>query len=688
MGPMRATFRRTVGRARGLFSTAFAIVGFLGISALFFSRLIESSDGGQTSLPVLLASAAAPVLPVLAALLGMDVLSDERQSGRIDFLLTVAVRERDIVIGKFLGVFALLLFSILLYLGSAVFFLQFLAPSALAGVSPPVLAFAFLALAIQGLLWTAVSVASSACFRHSATAAFASCIVLVILPRAVWSGLMAWSKEGCTAFGDMPIDSSVVDMASGVFPLGATSLYFVLSALALLVATKAVLFCRLVGRGAAGHRLSTAVVIALALLLAVASSFLLLRLTPVADFSVAGTAAPLSPRTRSILTEASGTVTITSFLPRNDPSARSVGRVLRTLKRQSEAIGGVRIEIRFVDPRWDVAAAERLVRRGAAENSLVFEQGRRFVTLPVKDGFGERVCAASIRRISFPPHRQIVYWTVGHGECRFDDYGTFGMSDVARDLFREGFSHQTIDLSANQPIPGDCALILVAGARDHFSRAELDRLGAYLREGGRLLVLLGSAKSGGVVSMLPAWGMRPEDRPFPGTRTLTGSDVVVTDFSDHPIVAPLKGSRIVLDRPVSILPSSVAESGAGVDRIGYSPVAEVGSVAVVAAVERGSGVGNDLALRPMRLVVLGDAGFVLNGQLTARACANRDFFLNCVAYLSGSEARGEGGVETDRFTTGMDRRERFRHAVATIVIFPSALFLVLMAVALRRRHRS
>ena len=202
-----------------------------------------------------------------------------------------------------------------------------------------------------------------------------------------------------------------------------------------------------------------------------------------------------------------------------------------------------------------------------------------------------------------------------------------------------------------------------------------------------MLVLLGSAKSGGIVSLLPSWGMRPVDRPPTGGKTISGTDVIVTGLTDHPISSSLRGSSIVLERPVSILPSAVAGTGTDADSIGYSSVAEVNAATVVAAVERGRGAGDDLALRPTRIVVLGDAGFVLNGQLAVRACANRDFFLNCVSYLSGSEVLGSGEEDADRFRTELDRSGRFRHGLLSSVAFPGCVFLVLVVVAAQRRRK-
>ncbi len=306
--------------------------------------------------------------------------------------------------------------------------------------------------------------------------------------------------------------------------------------------------------------------------------------------------------------------------------------------------------------------------------------------VPVGEGgCGERLCASAIRSISVLMRRRSVYWTVGHGESSFQDYDAFGMSDIARDLSREGFQNKRLDLASEQQIPVDCALILIAGAKEDFSRAETGRLDAYLREGGRLLVLQGAAASGGIVSMLPAWGMRPLDAPIKDAKTLSGSDVLASDFSDHPISAPLKGSRIVLERPISFEPSAAVGTGSGADGIDFHAIAKAGTAVVAGAVERGAGTGQDVALRPTRIVAIGDASFALNGALAVRANANRDFFANCVSYLAGIETHGLGDVGSTSLRTGLDREARLRHAIGSVAVLPFLVFLVLSLAVIRRR---
>ena len=688
MSPVRVTWSRTLGVARSFHTTAIAVAGFWAAAAAQFAFNLEAAEGARLSLAALWTVSVAPALPILAALLGMGVWSEERRTGRIEVLLSSSVRERDFMLGKFLGVWTVLMSAVLVFFVSSTTALACCAPRLLEEASFATFLPGFCALALQGMLWCAVAVMASAFFSNSAVAALATATVLVAIPRGAWWALMQWSPQGRLAIGEMPLDAHAYDLATGVVSLGTVAAYAILTVLALFLGSKAVAALRFVGRGSRALRMSTLLACALALALAGLTIALVHRLGVTVELPVDGrSGAKLSTRTVGILSEGRGDVTVTAFLSRRDPRFRDVSHLLRLLA-SVQAPGGLRVAVRFVDPKWDLAEAGRLVRLGFSEDSLVFERGHRRAAIRLQDGYGEWNCASTLLRVAMPPQRRTVYWTGGHGESSFLTYGSQGMSDIARDLAMDGYRNQAIDLAKDAKVPDDCALVIVAGARDEFSRAEMTRLDAYLRQGGRLLVLVSSAEADGVSTMLSEWGLRPVAASFPAARTLSGTDVIVSEFTDHPVVRKLAGSQIVLEKPVSFTPSAAADTGMGADVIGFSELAKVGDAAVAAVAERGTGVGADLALRPTRIVVVGDASFALNGQLTRRGNANRDFFLNAVAYLSGTDAVTHTGAELGQLVSGMDRDGRQLFFLVTAVAFPLAALLALSSAIFIRRRRT
>ena len=691
MTPVRVTWRRTLGLARSVYSTVLAAAGFFAACGVLFAFNLADAEGTGVSLAAVWTVSVAPVLPFFAALLGMDVWSEERRSGRMDLLLASPVRERDFTVGKFLCVWTMVLVGLIVFYMASLAALVVFAPRLL--VDLPLMGFlpGFLALALQGALWSAVTVMASAAFRHVAAAAASAVGVMVAMPRGLWYALSTWSGEGHVAFGAMPLDAQAFDMASGLVSTGTVFTYLILIATANFIASKLVASCRLVGSGSRGLRGSTGFAVMLSLLCAVSGIALAERVDMTIDLPFFGPGETrFSARTQNILAELRSPLTVTAFISRSDARFRQLAHFLRALDRAADAMGGAGVEIRYVDPDWDVAESARLVRSGAERDSIVFERqrGGRLAALPLGEGYDERACASAMLKVSMPPSRRCVYWTSGHGEFSFEAYGKLGMSDISRDLARDGYRNQKLDLAADAPIPSDCALIVIAGAKSDFSRIETSRIDAYLRQGGRLLVLLGSAESGGVATMLSGWGLRPTTASLTAVRTLTGTDVIVDEFSDHAIAKPLQGSQIVLDRPVALTPSAAATVVAGADRITFAELASAGGACVAAVAERGAGTGDDLAIRPTRIVAVGDAGFVMNGQLDARANANRDFFLNCIAYLSGTGAMTKSGTEADRLVSGMDdRASRIRFLLALGAVFPGIAFTLGFVLVTRRRRR-
>lgn len=697
MSPIRVTFRRTIGMARTLYTAMLALAGFLAATAALLAFNLDQAEGSRVRFVSLWAVSVAPILPMLSALLGMEVWSDERRSGRIDLLLASPVRERELVLGKFLGVWTMTLIDIVFALVTTYAFVGWFAPRLLVGVSLWSFLPGLFALALQSLLWSAVAVASSAFFRNAAAACCTAVVVITAIPRALWCALMAWAPLGRPRFGEMPLDAQVFDMASGLFSSATILTYLLLTGVTLFLASKVIASLRLDSRGARAIRLSTYLTVLLAVVFTVEAIVLAYRLDVTMDVPVNDVTARFSAKTRHVLSESQGTISITAFLERKDPRFREVSHFLRTLVAEADTQSGVRIDLHYVDPTLDIGPSQRLVRANIENGSLVFESNGRIVGhVSLADGYGERSCMAVIERLSSPVSEQknCIYWTIGHGEASFADYSQAGLSSIARDLALDGYQNRTIDLAGEDQIPENCALIVIAGARNDFSAVEMNRLRSYLEgrgdraHGGRLLVMMDAAQTGGLASLLSEWGVRPESANLAGVRRLAGDDVIVTDFSeDHIISAPFVNQQVIFDCPVGFAQTAAASgTGNGADRKHFIELIRAGKSCLAAAVESGT-VSTDLAISPTRLVVVGDLGFVLNGQMRDYRNANRDFFLNCVKYLSSRESMTEYEAGAGQLVSGMDRLKRAKFVAVSAVIFPTVLFLVLVYFVSRRRNR-
>lgn len=685
MSPVIVTARRTLSALRNRFSAVLVMSVFLAMTAIRFSFVLDGAEGSSLPLAAIWAGCVAPLLPVVAAFFAMDVWSEELRTGNIEALLSIAVRERDLVIGKAVGVWLWIQCVVLLVAVSSVGLLVLFSSGEFNGLGFASFLPAFGILAVQSALWTSVTVMVSAFFRHGIASAAVSLFLVVGLPRGLWEAMRSFSTEARTAFGVFPLDAQVEDVAAGTLSCGALAGYVFATFAALLIASKAVSSFRFSGRGGIRGRCSAVFVMLLAVVAAWLLTALALRVDVVLDLPVRNND-ELSQRTRHVLSENSGRVNAVCFMPQNDPAFRSVAHLLRLIKARADSFGSVSMGLSFVDPRWEIRAAANLVGQKTPERAVVFSCGNRRVELLVSEGVDERKVVSAISRVIRNPQRRDVYWTYGHGELDLEDYGHWGMSDIARELTLEGYRNRKIDLSSDASIPPDCALIVVAGAKQDFSRSEISRLGAYLKNGGRLLVLVSPPGKTGIAQLLPSWGIRPVVKPIAAAKTQTGTDVVVADFADHPLSMPLKGCRLVLEKPLAFDLSAVADGAQGVDRFEFVPLAMASQVCVAAAVQRGASARKDIAIRPMRIVAVGDSTFVINSQLKSRANANRDFFINAVSYLSGAEPTADGrtpGV----VSIGVDRELGRHYLLAAGVIVPLFVLFLMTAVVLRRRFR-
>ena len=690
MRTIRVTFVRTFSRLWISWTALAGTVSFLALSGVGFVRALMRGDGGSVPVAALWALSAVPFLPVMAALVTMRLVADERADGRLELMLATPVRERDVVVGKFLGALALSAVALAVYLLMPLLVLPSCAPALSGKMSTVAFLPAFFALMLQSAAWCALGLCASACTRHAAVAAVATLALVLALPNAVFMAGVAWFPVLRARFAEMPLDAHIIDLSTGLFSTATVVFYVVLACLGLFVASKIVAAARIRGRAARLYRFSTVSVIVLAAIFSCGVIAVAVRLDVPFEMSFFSADSETSARTRQILAETQGEVDVTCFLAAKSPESRAVSRLVRGLAATARMVGGAKLDVEWVDPRWDVGRAASLVREGMPEGSVVFRKGRRRQRVSVADLFsstngsvrvtersvfvGEEACAGALQKLAQPTAHETIYWTVGHGETSPDSYDAVtGMSDMARDLRRDGYRLKTLDVSESPAIPTDCAVLVVAAAREPFSRLEQKRLQGYLEAGGRMMVLAVGVPNAGVNGLLADWGVKMLPFTVVSPRTLSGADVVVTDFAEHRITAPLRGGTMIFEGAAPLVPTEerdpagftalakTDESAWGETDVSVRPwtfdsaTEPRGPLALAVALERGGSEAPDLALRPTRIVVIGDGTFVSNGSLAMRGNANRDFFLNSVAWLAGLDTLGAARTPGNVVVTGLDR---------------------------------
>ncbi|MFC1461505.1 GldG family protein [Verrucomicrobiota bacterium] len=380
----------------------------------------------------------------------------------------------------------------------------------------------------------------------------------------------------------------------------------------------------------------------------------------------------LSDRTSTLLGRLGADVHVTVFAS----SEHDLYGDMRHLLREYEYASN-RLHVEYIDPNRDLAITKELALKYdvSEPNVVVFaSEGKQKIVpvdeiadydyLPMELGQakkmtafrGEQVFSSAIQSLT-EVREPVVYFLAGHGERRIDSYDQYsGYSIIARALQRENMKVKALTLGDVSVIPDDCDVLVVAGPTKGLARGEIDIIEAYLDNAGCLFLLLDAGVAAGLDSLLEAWGVQVAEDRVVGP-TLTGRELVVTQYGEHRITEHQNNVRTIFNLPRSIRPltrdessavkpadkprvtilASCSERGWAEMTPGQNPptfdpeVDRPGPVSVAVAVEKGALRDMDVEIKPTRIVVVGDSAMVSNGALLAGY--NTDFFLCALNWL-------------------------------------------------------
>ena len=251
---------------------------------------------------------------------------------------------------------------------------------------------------------------------------------------------------------------------------------------------------------------------------------------------------------------------------------------------------------------------------------------------------GEMMFTALLLAVENPKPLK-AYFLQGHGEPSLSDSGETDYQKFGAVLAENYIATEPLQLLGDNAVPDDCNLLIIAGPRMAFSETELEKIDQYLAQGGRLFMLFNyfSIKHPtGLEPILARWGVNvTADVVVDHKNTTSGQDVIVYNFSSHPVVNPLTqlALQLVLPRPVSRVDWQNPPSDAPkVDELAFSspqstlmgdPTAAPRSYPLMAAVEQKAVPGVANTRGTTRMVVVGDSFFLGNRQIESGA--NRDF---------------------------------------------------------------
>jgi ABC-2 type transport system permease protein len=258
-------------------------------------------------------------------------------------------------------------------------------------------------------------------------------------------------------------------------------------------------------------------------------------------------------------------------------------------------------------------------------------------------------------------------------------------------------------LFGETPVPMDCNLLIIAGPRTELAETELQKIEQYLAQGGRLLVLFNyySIKHPtGLEPILQRWGVNVGFdwvQDLKNTYSTDGRDIVVSSFSQHPVVNPLIGSRLylILPRPIGRVNWEKPPAGAPqVDELASaSPTAVLAGTPgdaphpypLMVAVEQKPVAGVANIRGTTRILVVGDS-FAFGNQ-SIKSVDNSDFIGYAVNWLLDRNTllTGIGPRPITEFRLLMTRVQQREVRWLLLAALPGAVLLFGCLVWLARR---
>lgn len=381
----------------------------------------------------------------------------------------------------------------------------------------------------------------------------------------------------------------------------------------------------------------------LAVIIVALGNFLAARHAPEWDFSETQNFT-LSRQTYEVLRKLPREVRIKVFTHEGSPGYGPYQDLLTTYDHESPLV-----TVEFIDPEHQPGMAKEY--QITQIDTAVFASGEQkiYVQRP-----NEAELTNALLRVSRDQKNQLAFLT-GHGEASTSDTERSGLSRVKEALTKQGYELAGIDLpelrTAIQP-----SVLIIPSPTQPISPEDQQTIEAFIKKGGRLLLMGDPNHETPLASVLGKWGIEmgngiladAQDRLGRGSptallvRTFTTHDIT-EDFT-APILFPVSRS-VNFDAEKGrewdfvALAQTSQNSWEEMDRTNSEPTFEEGQDTkgpfTVAALLTSKAQGPDA--QPLSaIVIIGNSAFATNGYFTYPG--NTDFFLKTIAWLAKEDA--------------------------------------------------
>jgi ABC-type uncharacterized transport system involved in gliding motility auxiliary subunit len=374
----------------------------------------------------------------------------------------------------------------------------------------------------------------------------------------------------------------------------------------------------------------------------------------------AGNQFSLSDQTKQILTKLAKPLKIQAFYAQNVDEVRDTLDAYVYLSKQ--------VAVDYVDAERNPTEAQKAEIRNVPTLLITYEgRTERAVSLD------EQTVTNALKKVIEGTAKKL-YFVQGHGEHDPTVNEPDGYGNVADALKFDNFESAPLQLAQAGKVPDDATVVVVGGPKKDLFPQEIDALRAFLKKGGKVLLLIDPPDKGtapdttGLIAFAHEWGIQLGndlivDASGMGRLFGMGPSVPIAMPVKHPITnnfpnemtafpiarsaTPIEGGvnghgalKFLETNPQSWAESDVKglyatgrpeEDLAKGDKAG--PIA-LGS-AVTALADAPAGAPADAPKPESRMVVVGDSDFVANRALGLQG--NREMFLNIANWLAQQE---------------------------------------------------
>jgi len=382
----------------------------------------------------------------------------------------------------------------------------------------------------------------------------------------------------------------------------------------------------------------------------------------------------LTTETLDTLKALPASVQITAFYTSQTPSD-TARLLLENYKNHSNG----KFDYTFIDPDQNPLAAQQAGITG--DGKIYLQMGNQHEI--VASASEQDITSALVRLMN--PGQRTIYFLTGEGERDIQNSGDTAYTTVKSALEAKNYTVQSLNLIAQNKIPDNATVIVIAGPTQPISAAEQTLLQDYVSKGGALIVMeeptpltqFGNSPDPLVAYLSTTWGITFDNDIVIDTNTSQPLFAIAATYGNHAITQKLQGlvsfyptacsltiASNLADQPTALV-STINSAWGETDfasmeangQVAFNEGVDIPGPLTLAVAVENTTAGN-------HVIVFGDADFASNAFFSQYA--NGDMFLNSIDWAAGQEKLINLSTPT---------------AISRTLILPSNFWLLIMAIS-------